>query len=69
VIRRKGIVYVGLDAFTDTTVASAVGNSMFADLVSVAGHIYKHGVQDDPSALPATAPQATDHLDACRRVQ
>ena len=46
VIRKKGIVYVGLDALTDTTVASAVGNSMFADLVSVAGHIYKHGVQE-----------------------
>ena len=51
VIRKKGIVYVGLDALTDTTVASAVGNSMFADLVSVAGHIYKHGVQE-----PADAP-------------
>jgi hypothetical protein len=38
VVRRKGIVYVGLDALTDTTVASAVGNSMFADLVSVAGY-------------------------------
>lgn len=48
VINRKGIVYVGLDALTDTTVASAVGNSMFADLVSVAGHIYKHGVNIDP---------------------
>lgn len=48
VINRKGIVYVGLDALTDTTVASAVGNSMFADLVSVAGHIYKHGVNVDP---------------------
>lgn len=46
VIRRKGIVYVGLDALSDTTVASAVGNSMFADLVSVAGRIYKHGMQD-----------------------
>ena len=46
VIRKKGIVYVGLDALTDTTVASAVGNSMFADLVSVAGHIYKHGIQE-----------------------
>lgn len=45
VVRRKGIVYVGLDALTDTTVASAVGNSMFADLVSVAGYIYKHGVE------------------------
>ncbi len=49
VIRRKGIVYVGLDALTDTTVASAVGNSMFADLVSVAGHIYKHGVTPENS--------------------
>ena len=48
VIRRKGIVYVGLDALTDTTVASAVGNSMFADLVSVAGHIYKQGVAGIP---------------------
>jgi hypothetical protein len=44
VIRGNGIVYVGLDALTDTTVASAIGNSMFADLVSVAGHLYKHGV-------------------------
>lgn len=43
IIRRKGIVYVGLDALTDTAVAAAVGNSMFADLVSVAGDIYKHG--------------------------
>ncbi|WP_405240374.1 type IV conjugative transfer system coupling protein TraD [Lentisalinibacter orientalis] len=45
-IRRKGIVYIGLDALTDTTVATAVGNSMFADLVSVAGHIYKHGLSE-----------------------
>ena len=55
VIRRKGIVYVGLDALTDTTVASAVGNSMFADLVSVAGHLYKHGVtaRSDDEEIPA----------------
>ncbi|TFZ36151.1 type IV conjugative transfer system coupling protein TraD [Pseudomonas syringae] len=44
IIRKRGIVYVGLDALTDAEVAAAVGNSMFADLVSVAGHIYKHGV-------------------------
>jgi conjugative coupling factor TraD (SXT/TOL subfamily) len=65
VIRRKGIVYVGLDALTDTTVASAVGNSMFADLVSVAGHIYKHGVTDangQASANPA-APTISLHAD------
>jgi len=54
VIRRKGIVYVGLDALTDTTVASAVGNSMFADLVSVAGHIYKHGVTGEAVDTPPT---------------
>ncbi len=67
VIRRKGIVYVGLDALTDTTVASAVGNSMFADLVSVAGHIYKHGVEVDPinatQASSNTMPTISMHAD------
>lgn len=56
VIRRGGIVYVGLDALTDTTVASAVGNSMFADLVSVAGHIYKHGVDEPVDSASAPSP-------------
>lgn len=46
IIRKRGVVYVGLDALSDSEVASAVGNSMFADLVSVAGHIYKFGVND-----------------------
>jgi conjugative coupling factor TraD (TOL family) len=46
IIRKRGVVYVGLDALSDSEVASAVGNSMFADLVSVAGHIYKHGIDD-----------------------
>lgn len=44
VIKRKGIVYVGLDALSDFAVSAAVGNSMFADLVAIAGHIYKHGI-------------------------
>lgn len=43
VIARGGIVYVGLDALTDAEVAGAVGNSMFADLTSVAGQLYKRG--------------------------
>lgn len=52
IIRKKGIVYIGLDALSDLTVASAVGNSMFADLVSMAGHIYKFGINDGlPTAL------------------
>ena len=43
IIRRKGIVFIGLDAPSDMAVAAAVGNSMFADLISVSGEIYKHG--------------------------
>ena len=62
VIRRKGIVYVGLDALTDTTVASAVGNSMFADLVSVAGHIYKHGVPGESVDTPPTISMHADEF-------
>ena len=46
VIRKRAVVYVGLDALSDAEVAAAVGNSMFSDLVSVAGHIYKHGIDD-----------------------
>lgn len=46
IIRKRAIVYVGLDALSDPEVAAAVGNSMFSDLVSVAGHIYKFGIDD-----------------------
>jgi len=34
IIKSRGVVYVGLDALSDPVVAAAVGNSMFADLVS-----------------------------------
>jgi conjugal transfer pilus assembly protein TraD len=43
VINLRGIVYVGLDSLSDYEVAAAVGNSMFADLTSVAGSLYKFG--------------------------
>lgn len=52
VIRENGIVYVGLDALSDPEVAGAVGNSMFADLTSIAGRLYKHG---DTLGLPKVA--------------
>ncbi|UOB57014.1 type IV conjugative transfer system coupling protein TraD [Burkholderia pyrrocinia] len=52
IIRKRAIVYVGLDALSDAEVAAAVGNSMFSDLVSVAGHLYKFGVDD---GLPGIA--------------
>ena len=43
VVNQRLVVYVGLDALSDAPVAAAVGNSMFADLVSYAGERYKHG--------------------------
>ena len=59
VITKRRIVYVGLDSLSDTTVASAIGNAMFADLVSVAGHIYKFGV-DGWSSTPRIALHADE---------
>ena len=59
VIRRRGIVYVGLDALSDTTVAGAVGNSMFADLVSrwpVTSTSTAWTTDDDPGDAPGTPP-------------
>lgn len=55
IVRQRAVVYVGLDALSDTEVATAVGNSMFSDLVSVAGHIYKHGIDD---GLPGASTSA-----------
>ncbi len=54
VIGNGGIVYVGLDALSSSSVAAAVGSAMFADLTSVASRIYKRGIDDgQSSALPA----------------
>jgi len=44
-IRKKGILVVQLDGLTDFAQAEVVGNSMLSDLVSTAGHIYKHGYE------------------------
>ncbi len=65
VVRSRGIVYVGLDAVSDVTVASAVGSSMFADLVSVAGDLYKFGLDDNlPSEIQIKAtPKINIHAD------
>lgn len=63
VIRKRGIVYVGLDALSDSEVAAAVGNSMFADLVSIAGHIYKFGVNDGLPGEPVAKVPINLHCD------
>lgn len=64
IIRKHAVVYVGLDALSDAEVAAAVGNSMFSDLVSVAGHIYKHGIDDGlPGAAADTKVPINVHAD------
>jgi len=64
VIRRGGIVYVGLDAMADIAVAGAVGSAMFADLTSVAARIYKHGIdQGLPGASRNRKPAVSIHAD------
>lgn len=47
VVKQKAVVYIGLDALSDTAVAAAVGNSMLADLVSFTGERYKRGDTGD----------------------
>lgn len=64
IIRKRAIVYVGLDALSDAEVAAAVGNSMFSDMVSVAGHIYKHGIDDGlPGAVADARVPINVHAD------
>lgn len=45
-IRKNAVVYIGLDALTDPEVADVYGQSIFSDLTSLAGRIYKHGVEE-----------------------
>ena len=63
VIRQGGIVYVGLDALSDSAVAAAVGNSMFADLVSVAGFLYKNGLEGTQTSGNPQTRKVSLHLD------
>ena len=63
VIRQGGIVYVGLDALSDATVAGAVGNSMLADLVSVGGKLYKTGLDPHHPEGKITLPEVACHFD------
>lgn len=51
-IRKGAVVYVGLDALTDPEIASVVGESAFSDLTSLAGRLYKHGIEDGLPSLP-----------------
>ncbi len=57
IIREGGIVYVGLDAQTDNAVASAVGNSYLSEILSIAGEIYNHGVDQGVVTLEGQKPR------------
>ena len=51
VIQQKAVVYIGLDCLSDAVVGGAIGASMFADLTSVAGYLYKHGLDYGQAVL------------------
>ena len=44
-IRTNGILYIGLDAMSDSEVSHAVGSAMLSGIASALGQIYKHGIQ------------------------
>jgi conjugal transfer pilus assembly protein TraD len=47
-IARSRVVYLGLDALSDSMVGSAIGSILVADLAAVAGDRYNHGVALQP---------------------
>lgn len=49
VIKRKKILYVGLDSMVNKAMSEAVGQAMLADLVSLAGRLYKESNKPDTS--------------------
>ncbi|MCK0513219.1 type IV conjugative transfer system coupling protein TraD [Aromatoleum buckelii] len=68
IIRQDGIVYVGLDALSDATVAAAVGNSMLADLVSVGGKLYKTGLDPHHPEGKIILPDVACHFDEVNEI-
>lgn len=67
-IRQGGIVYVGLDALSDSVVASAVGNAMLADLVSVGGKLYKSGIDPHHPEGAIVLPEVACHFDEVNEI-
>ena len=68
VIRQGGIVYAGLDALSDSVIAGAVGNSMLADLVSVGGKLYKHGLEPHRDDGKILLPEVCCHFDEVNEI-
>ncbi|MDX1656578.1 MAG: type IV conjugative transfer system coupling protein TraD, partial [Candidatus Competibacteraceae bacterium] len=59
VFRRRAVVYCGFDALTDFAVARDVGSALLADLTSLAGEIYKHGIDGDLPQLKGQSGETT----------
>jgi len=55
-IERAQVVYLGLDALSDSMVGSAIGSILVADLAAVAGDRYNYGVGLNPSTSSSTRP-------------
>ncbi len=51
IIKRRQIVYIGLDALTNQDMADAVGQAIIADLVSLCGRLYNEGAQNTSLCL------------------
>jgi len=48
IINNGQVAYFGLDSLADTTVGSAIGSILLADLTAVAGDRYNYGVENRP---------------------
>jgi conjugal transfer pilus assembly protein TraD len=46
IINRGQVCYIGLDSLSDSTIGSAIGSILLADLTAVAGDRYNYGVGD-----------------------
>lgn len=68
VFRQGGVVYVGLDALSDSVVSSAVGNSMLSDLVSVGGKLYKTGLDPHNQDGKLKLPNVCCHFDEVNEI-
>jgi conjugative coupling factor TraD (TOL family) len=68
IIRQGGIVYVGLDALSDSVVSSAVGNSMLSDLVSVGGKLYKTSLDPHHPQGKIVLPTVCCHFDEVNEI-
>ncbi|XJC74133.1 hypothetical protein ACHFCA_26955 [Delftia tsuruhatensis] len=58
VITNDMVLYMGLDSLADSTVGSAIGSVMLADMTAVAGDIYNYGgARKSSSTSLSTKPQ------------